>query len=119
MRRDVEDTKLTLLVGGRETEIAHQRPQLASGDVVGGSFEFRAQSVLRAAGFAFMAVAIGALLWMLESAGAAAWITAGETERLDGTPAWPLRAMLVTFALFLVSLAAIGGARWWKRRTAA
>ncbi|GIL39468.1 hypothetical protein [Roseiterribacter gracilis] len=112
MRRDIEDTKLTLLVGGHETEIAHQR-------IGSEQLENRAQAAFRAIGFAFVAVGVCTLLWMLESAGAAAWITAGETERLDGTPAWPLRAMLVTFALFLVSLAAIGGARWWKRRIGA
>jgi hypothetical protein len=114
MRRDAEDTKLTLIVGGRETEIAHQRPRALGADTI----ERSAQTVFRAIGFGFIAVAICTLLWMLESAGAAAWITAGETERLDGTPAWPLRTMLVTFALFLLSLAAIGGARWWKRRLA-
>lgn len=113
MRRDAEDTKLTLLVGGLETEIAH--PHLVSADPA----EQGARGMLRAMGFAFAAVGIGLLLWMLESAGAAAWISAGETERLDGTPAWPLRAMLVTFALFLVSLAAIGATRWWRGRTAA
>src|SRR4051812_2818701 len=115
MRRDAEDTKLTLLVGGLETEIAHQRPQLAGGD----GFETRAHAAFRAVGFAFLAVGVCVMLWMLESAGAAAWITAGETERLEGTPAWPLRAMLVTFTLFLVSLAGIGAARWWKRQVAA
>jgi hypothetical protein len=115
MRRDTDDTKLTLIVGGRETEIAHQRPRTLGADAI----ERSALTVFRAVGFAFVVVAICTLLWMLESAGAAAWITAGETERLDGTPAWPLRTMLVAFALFLVSLAAIGGARWWKGRIAA
>lgn len=113
MPRDVENTKLTLLVGGIETEIAH--PHVASDVAREGGL----RGALRAAAFAFVVVAVGLLLWMLESAGAAAWVSAGETERLDGTPAWPLRAMLVTFALFLVSLAAIGVLRWWKRRVPA
>jgi hypothetical protein len=113
MRRDSEDTKLTLLVGGHETEIAH--PHIVRTQ----SLEHRAHAAFRAVGVVCTALAVVALLWMLESAAAAAWISAGETERLDGTPAWPLRAMLLTFAIFLVSLAAIGAARWWRRRSAA
>jgi hypothetical protein len=112
MRREAEDTKLTLLVGGQETELLHQRPRVSEHAPVPG----RTRIVGRILTAALTVVVVGALLWMLEAAAASAWITAGETERLDGTPAWPLRTMLVVFALFLTSLVAIAGARWWKRR---